>query len=48
MASGVVDPARIETIVAALLEKKFAHVPEPGALEISEDKEIGRDRKSVV
>ena len=43
MASGIVDPGRIETILAQLLEKNFAHVPEPGALEITEDREIGRE-----
>ena len=43
MASGVVDPGRIGDILAALLKKNFAHIPEPGALEISEDKEIGRE-----
>ena len=43
MASGIVDPGRIETILARLLEKNFAHVPEPGALEITEDREIGRE-----
>ena len=43
MASGVVDPRRIEAIVAGLKEKGFAHVSEPGALEVAEDKEIGRE-----
>jgi urease len=43
LASGIVDPGRIEAIVTALLAKNFAHVPEPGALEISEDREIGRE-----
>ena len=43
MASGIVDPGKIEAIVAGLLGKNFAHVPEPGALEISEDREIGRE-----
>ena len=43
LASGVVDPTKTDTIVAGLLGKKFAHVPEPGALEITEDRDIGRD-----
>lgn len=43
MASGIVDLARTDEIVAGLLGKEFAHVPEPGALEVTEDREIGRE-----
>ena len=43
MASGVVDPGKINAIVARLKEKGFAHVSESGALEITEDLKIGRE-----
>ena len=43
MASGIVDSGRTEDIVARLIQKGFAHVPEPGALEITEDRDIGRE-----
>ena len=43
MASGIVDLGRTEDIVARLIQKGFAHVPEPGALEITEDRDIGRE-----
>ncbi|KAG6901125.1 Urease, partial [Termitomyces sp. Mi166 len=43
LASGVVDFGRIDGIVNNLLQKGFGHVPEPGALEVSVDTEIGRE-----
>ncbi|KAG6874616.1 Urease, partial [Termitomyces sp. T32_za158] len=42
LASGLVDIRRVDEIVNHLLQKGFAHVPEPGALEVSADTEIGR------
>ena len=43
LASGFVDPERTDAIVAELVQRGFAHVPEPGALEVTEDKDIGRE-----
>ncbi|KAF8813390.1 urease [Phlegmacium glaucopus] len=43
LATGVVDLSRTDAIVAGLIQKGFAHVPEPGALEIHEDKDMGRE-----
>ena len=43
MATGKVDPGRLDAILAGLKEKGFAHICEPGALEITEDTEIGRE-----
>lgn len=43
LATGVVDLRRTDEIIAGLLQKGFAHVPEPGALEVAEDTDIGRD-----
>lgn len=43
LASGIVDPGKIDAIVARLKEKGFAHVSESGALEITEDLKIGRE-----
>ena len=43
MASGVVDPGRIDAIVAGLKEKGFAHKSEIGALVCTEDRDIGRE-----
>ena len=37
------DPARTEEIVRGLVQKGFGHVPEPGALEVTEDTDVGRD-----
>lgn len=37
LASGAYDLGRTEAIVSALVQKGFAHAPEPGALELSED-----------
>jgi len=42
LASGPFDPARTDGIVAALLQKGFAHTPEPGAMVVQEDSEIER------
>ena len=42
-ASGVVDLGRTDEIVRNLVQKGFGHIPEPGALEVSEDTDIGRD-----
>jgi urease len=43
LATGVVDPTRTEAIVQGLLQKGFAHVEEPGALEIDVDTDITRE-----
>ena len=43
LATGVVDLGRTEEIVRALVQKGFGHAPEPGALEVSEDTDIGRE-----
>ena len=43
LASGVVDLSRTNEIVKDLVQKGFGHTPEPGALEVSEDTDIGRD-----
>ncbi|KIM39379.1 hypothetical protein M413DRAFT_447306 [Hebeloma cylindrosporum] len=43
LATGVVDVRRTDEIVAGLVQKGFAHVPEPGALEVAEPADIGRE-----
>ncbi|KAK7037956.1 urease [Favolaschia claudopus] len=43
LASGVVEPSRIDHIVSNLVQRDFGHVPEPGALEVSADTEISRE-----
>lgn len=43
LASGVLDPARTDAIVTALVRKGFSHAPEPGALEVSVDTTITRE-----
>lgn len=43
LASGAFDLARVDTIISELVQKGFSHTPEPGALEVSVDTEIGRD-----
>lgn len=43
LASGVVDPDRTEEIINSLMQKGFGHVPEPGALEVTVDTDIGRE-----
>jgi urease len=43
LASGEVNLGNLDHILAGLMERGFAHVPEPGALEITEDREIGRE-----
>ncbi|KAI9000536.1 urease [Trametes punicea] len=43
LATGVVDLSRTDEIVRNLIQKGFGHVPEPGALEVKEDTDIGRD-----
>ncbi|KIK52654.1 hypothetical protein GYMLUDRAFT_179847 [Collybiopsis luxurians FD-317 M1] len=43
LASGVVNFRRIDQIVENLIQKGFGHVPEPGALEIRADTDIGRE-----
>lgn len=42
LASGVVDFARRDDIVHALVQKGFRHDPEPGALEVSTDTTVTR------
>jgi urease len=44
LASGVVDISRTDEIVRNLLQKGFGHVPEPGALEVTLDTDIGREQ----
>ncbi|CDO70878.1 hypothetical protein BN946_scf184804.g10 [Trametes cinnabarina] len=43
LATGVVDVSRTDEIVRNLVQKGFGHVLEPGALEVNEDTDIGRD-----
>ncbi|KAI0649303.1 urease [Trametes meyenii] len=43
LATGVVDLSRTADIVRNLVQKGFGHVPQPGALEVHEDTDIGRD-----
>ena len=43
IASGVVDLERIDEVTTSLIQKGFAHVPEPGALEITADTDMGRE-----
>jgi urease len=43
LASGPFDPARTESIVQGLLQKGFAHVEEPGALEVNVDTDLTRE-----
>ncbi|KAI5118036.1 hypothetical protein M0805_009218 [Coniferiporia weirii] len=43
LASGVVDLQRTDEIIAALVQKGFGHVPEPGALEVSLDTAMSRE-----
>ena len=43
LASGPVslDPVRRQEILSGLVQRGFAHVPEPGAGEVREDREVG-------
>ncbi len=43
LASGVVDLGRSDQIISALVQKGFAHIPEPGALEVQADTDISRE-----
>ncbi|KAI0078785.1 urease [Panus rudis PR-1116 ss-1] len=43
LATGPFDPNRTDDIISNLIQQGFGHQPEPGALEISEDTDIGRD-----
>ncbi|KAA1478514.1 urease [Dentipellis sp. KUC8613] len=43
LATGVVDFGRTDEILRALVQRGFAHVPEPGALEVDTDTDIGRE-----
>lgn len=43
LATGSVDLARTDEIISNLVQKGFGHVPEPGALEVTEDTDIGRE-----
>ncbi|TFK77276.1 urease [Pluteus cervinus] len=43
LASGLVDLVKTDGILTSLLQRGFAHVPEPGALEVSADTIIGRE-----
>ncbi|EDR08361.1 urease [Laccaria bicolor S238N-H82] len=44
LATGVVDLSRTDDIIFGLLQRGFSHVPEPGALEVQEDTDIGREK----
>ncbi len=43
LATGPVEPLSADDIVRKLVLKGFGHVPEPGALEVHEDTDIGRE-----
>lgn len=43
LASGPVDFKRCDDILTALVQKGFGHAPEPGALEVMVDSDIGRE-----
>ncbi|KAI0768097.1 urease [Trametes elegans] len=43
LATGVVDLSRTDEIVRDVVQRGFGHVPEPGALEVNEDTDIGRE-----
>ncbi|KAH7928060.1 urease [Leucogyrophana mollusca] len=43
LATGVVDPARFDEILARIIQRGFGHVPEPGALEVDVDTDMSRD-----
>ncbi|KAF8642029.1 hypothetical protein AX16_009750 [Volvariella volvacea WC 439] len=43
IATGVVDLGRTHEITTALIQRGFAHVPEPGTLEVSEDTVVSRE-----
>ncbi|PFH46770.1 hypothetical protein AMATHDRAFT_69086 [Amanita thiersii Skay4041] len=43
LASGFVDLGRTEEIVMDLVQKGFAHIPEPGTLEVTVDTTMGRE-----
>jgi len=44
LATGVVDLSRTDDIIFGLLQRGFCHVAEPGALEVHEDTDIGREK----
>lgn len=43
LASGVVRLDSRDEIIQGLIQKGFAHTPEPGAMEVSVDTDMGRD-----
>ncbi|KAL0945384.1 hypothetical protein HGRIS_000879 [Hohenbuehelia grisea] len=43
LATGPYESARTDEIVSALVQKGFGHVPEPGAMEVAMDTDLGRD-----
>lgn len=43
MATGVLSLSRSDEIISNLVQKGFGHVPEPGALEVTVDTDIGRE-----
>ena len=43
LATGVFDISRTDSIVHSLIQKGFGHIPEPGALVVNEDTDIGRE-----
>lgn len=43
IAPGIVDLSRTEAIIQSLIQRGFGHTPEPGALEVTMDSDIGRE-----
>ena len=43
LATGVVDLVRTEDIVHKLVQRGFGHLPEPGAMEVSQDTTLARE-----
>ncbi|PSR72934.1 hypothetical protein PHLCEN_2v11171 [Hermanssonia centrifuga] len=43
LATGTVGSLRIESVIDDLVQRGFGHLPEPGALEVSVDTDLGRE-----
>jgi len=43
LASGIVDLRKTDEILRSLVQKGFGHTPEPGAMEVTSNTDIGRD-----
>jgi len=48
LASGVVRLNRSDEILRNIIQKGFGNIPEPGALEINQDTDIGRDAYAAI